>query len=228
MKRRGSETRGQRQATHSHQELAQLAARMLVRGEARDFQEAREKSAAALGLHGGDASLEGITLLQAVIDYQSLFDRSELPARNRRLRTAALEAMKFLRAFTPRLHGPVLFGTTFAHTPVGLYLFDDEIEHVTRFLLQHKVPFDLRTPAARRGREAGWPIFDCHRDGVDFELSVLPVARLRQAPQSRLTGAPALSLDESALAQRLAEAPGSYWLDDLPVLLPIGLPEPDR
>lgn len=227
MRRRRSEARGQREARQRHQELAQLAARMLVRGEARGFREAREKSAAALGLHGGDAALEGISLLQAVIDYQSLFDRNELPARNRELRTAALRAMKFLRDFKPRLHGPVLFGTTFANTPVGLHLFDDELEHVTRYLLQHKVPFDLRTPTARRGGEAGWPIFDFHRDGVDFELSVLPIARLRQAPQSSLTGAPALSLDENALAQRLAEAPGSYWLEGLPVLPPIGLPEPD-
>lgn len=205
-----------------------LAARMLVRGEARGFHEAREKAAATLGLRGSEAALEGCALLQAVIDYQRLFERDELPKRNQRLRLAALEAMKFLRGFSPRLHGPVLFGTTFADTPVGLFLFDDEVEHVTRYLLHNKVPFTLRTAPARRGREAAWPVFECHRDGVDFELSVLPMQRQRQMPPSRLTGRTALSVDENALVQRLAESPGGYWLEGLPLLPPPDFAEPDR
>lgn len=218
----------QREDLQAHQELAGLAARMLARGEVPGFREAREKAAAALGLRGSEAALEGLALLQAVIEYQSLFDHGELPKRNQRLRRAALEAMKFLRGFSPRLHGAVLFGTTFADTPVGLLLFDDEIEHVSRHLLHNKVPFTLRTAPARRGREAPWPVFECHRDGVDFELSVLPVQRQRQMPPSRLTGRTVLCLDENALVQRLAESPGGYWLEGLPLLPPPGLAEPER
>lgn len=219
MKRRGA-SHNPRDAWQSREELAQLAARLLVRGEAHGFRGAKQKAAEALGLRENDVTLEPLALLRAVIEYQRLFDREELPRRNARLRAAALDAMKFLRDFSPRLHGPVLFGTTLADTPVGLHLFNDEVEHVTRFLLQHKIPFDLRTPPARRGREAGWPVFDCHRGGVDFELTVLPMQRLRQAPPSRLTGGPCISMDESTLARRLTESPGEPWLEELPGFVP--------
>lgn len=217
MKRRGHPQSRPREDWQTRQQLAGLAARMLVAGEARGFRHAREKAAAALGLRAREGLVDDLTLLRALIEYQGLFDRDALPARNARLRAAALGAMRFLDAFAPRLHGPVLLGTTLADTPVGLYLFADEVEHVLRHLLQHGVPFNLRSPEARHGRLPGFPIIECHRDGVDFELTVLPAARSKQLPRSSLTGAPALTLDTRDLQRKFAVAPGACWLEGLPL-----------
>lgn len=204
-----------RDASLDRLRVAQLAARFLVEGTASNFGVAKRKAATAMSAAGCELP-NNLMLLAALIEYQQIFARDSSRLRNEHLRRAALGAMRFLHAFAPRLHGAVLFGTTLPATPVGLHLFEDETEKLTRYLLDLRIPFHLReTPSsAARGRER-YPIFEICREDVDFELTVLPRIRLRQAIVSPLDGAPYRYLDSESLDALLQRDAGGIYLAGL-------------
>lgn len=187
-------------------EIAQLAARLLVDGEADDFGSAKRKAAEHLGVHDQRALPDNLDVQAAIIEYQRLFEGEETAARTRRLRTAALDAMKFFHEFEPRLVGPVLHGTPFEHSPVTLHLFSDEPEQVIRRLLQHKIPYHLdeQTRRASRRDAETYPVLETAMGEVEFELVVMPRARLQNPPLSPLDGGPYRRMDAAALIALLA------------------------
>jgi hypothetical protein len=186
-------------------EIAQLAARLLIDGEAKDFGTAKRKAAESLGAHDQRVLPDNRDVQAAIIDHQRLFEGPEIAARTRRLRAAALEAMRFLADFEPRLVGPVLHGTPFAHSAVTLHLFSDEAERVVRWLLQHRIPYHLDEQTRRAGRRdnESYPVLETAMGEVDFELVVLPRVRLQNPPLSPLDGAPYRRLDAAGLAALL-------------------------
>jgi hypothetical protein len=198
-------------------QVAQLAARLLVEGSTHSFGTAKRKAAAALAVTANEDLPDNLTLLAAIIDYQQIFDRSALALRNERLRRAALSAMRFLQDFAPRLHGACLYGTTFRYSAVDLHLFEDELERVTRHLINHRVQYQLGEALhnVRKQEPARYPTFALHREGVDFELTLLPRARLRQPLINPLNAAPYRYLDAAQLTALLTEHPGDYCLEGL-------------
>jgi hypothetical protein len=209
--------RRQSQAGGTRVELAQVAARLLASGAVRSFGEAKRKAAVALGADARDALPDNLSVLSALVDYQRLFDTAALARRNEALRRAALGAMRFLREFEPRLHGPVLYGTTLPYSAVGLHLFDDEAERVARHLLHHRIRFHAGATSGGRGANEAYPQFELCRDGVDFELTVLPRQRLRQRLLDPLSAQPYQYLDEAGLEALLAGDAGAVRLDGLPL-----------
>ena len=205
-------------ATH---ETVQLAARMLARGEAGGIGHALEKALRITGERGA-AAPEALRVFFALLDYQRLFERDSISARTAHLRETALQVMALLESFSPRLHGPVLYGTPLADTAVGLHLHCDETEAVSRHLLERRVPFRLHASQHSQGRatSARWPVFECERRGVALALTVLPRSALRQRPRSTLTGGPVPSIDAQTLKLRLEENPGEPWLEEVPRLPP--------
>ena len=191
-------------------EVAQLAARLLIEGEAEDFGAAKRKAAAQLGLRDQRALPDNLDVQAAIVDHQRLFESEEITARTRTLRTAALQAMQFLAAFEPRLVGPVLHGTPFAHSPVTLHLFSDEAERLVRLLLHHRIPYRLDEQTRRAGRRdsESYPVLLTAMGEVDFELVVMPLVRLQNPPLSPLDGAAYRRMDAVALATLLA-SPGA-------------------
>lgn len=199
-------------------ELAQLAARLLAGGAVRSFGEAKRKAAATIGADAREALPDNLSVLSALVDYQRLFDTEAVARRNAALRRAALGAMRFLRDFEPRLHGPVLYGTTLPHSAVGLHLFEDEAERVARHLLHHRIRFHAgASGGGGRGAMEVFPQFELCRDEVDFELMVLPRQRLRQRLQDPLSAQPYQYLDETGLEALLAEDAGAVRLEGLPL-----------
>lgn len=165
--------------------VAREAARLLDEGLAADAQHARSRAARRLGIDD-EASLPRIADVDAALrEHQRLFRAHAQPRALRRLREAALEAMRFLERFSPRLHGPVLEGTADRHAHVTLQLFCDSPEAVAQFLLDRRVPFQ-RGPERRLRMASGHGVDAASlvigADGVDFELTVLPMPLLRQAP----------------------------------------------
>ncbi len=198
-------------------QIAQLAARLLVEGSTHSFGTAKRKAAAAMAVTANEDLPDNLTLLAAVIDYQQLFDRSALALRNERLRRAALSAMHFLQNFAPRLHGACLYGTTFRYSAVDLHLFEDEVEQVTRHLINHRVQYQLGDALHSVGKQAPtrFPTFALHREGVDFELTLLPRARFKQPLINPLNAAPYRYLDAAQLGALLTQNPGGYCLEGL-------------
>ncbi len=209
-----------------HGLIAQLAARLLVEGAACDFESAKHKAAATMSLSERNELPDNLTILGAVIEYQRLFEHGKLHDRNAKLRKAALEAMRFLEKFSPRLHGAVLYGTCLRHSAVGLHLFADEVESVTRHLLQSRLVFRLgQTRPDRDGRHMDSAIqLEISRDGIDFVLTVLPMRCLRHPISSPLTNSAYQYMDQAQLSTLLAEDAGRLNLAELKLPNTGGLP----
>lgn len=180
--------------------LAHEAARLMAEGGIQDFHQAKLKAASRLGIHD-DASLpRNVEIEQALREHQRLFAGSAQSDALRHRREAAVHALEFLQAFTPRLVGPVLDGTADVHSPVQLHLHQDDPDAVQRFLDEHGIPAQSRSRRLRWDRERllDAPLWVFSADGLAFELLVLPAQALRQAPLSQVDEKP---MRRASLAQ---------------------------
>ena len=188
--------------------LAHEAARLMAEAGIRDHHQARLKAAERLGIHDDAALPRNSEIDEALREYQRLFQGDIQAHALRERREAALEAMEFFGAFRPRLVGRVLDGTADAHTPVTLHLHADDADEVAHFLDASGIPAE---PASRRvrldrRREHDAPVWTFDADGLGFELTVLPVDTLRQAPLSRIDERPMARASASQLRALLSGA----------------------
>ena len=186
--------------------LAHEAARLMAESGIRDYHQAKLKAAERLGIFD-DASLpRNREIEDALREYQRLFQRDSIPALRKR-REAALRAMEFFTAFQPRLVGPVLEGTADARSPVMLHLYSDDPDAAPRFLEQHGIPAEGRSRRVRLDREraADAPVWVFSAEELTFDLTVLPLDVLRQAPLSSTDEKPMKRASAGQVRQLLAE-----------------------
>jgi hypothetical protein len=187
--------------------LAHEAARLMAEGGIRDFHQAKLKAAARLGIHD-DASLpRNREIEDALREYQRIFLGESQSRSLRRQREAAVRALEFLAAFEPRLVGPVLEGTADAASPVMLHAYTDDAEAVARFLDEHRIPAESRVRQLRldRERRADLPAWLFSAEDLAFDLTVLPLQALRQAPLSAVDERPMRRASLAQLQRILAE-----------------------
>jgi hypothetical protein len=186
--------------------LAHEAARLMAEGGIRDYHQAKLKAAERLGIFD-DASLpRNREIEDALREYQRLFQRENIPALRRR-REAALRAMEFFKTFQPRLVGPVLDGTADTRSPVTLHLFCDDADAAPRFLDQHGIPAEPRSRRLRLDREriADVPVWVFSAEDLPFDVTVLPLDGLRQAPLSATDEKPMKRASATQLRQLLVQ-----------------------
>ncbi|MGO4263373.1 hypothetical protein [Lysobacter sp. TAB13] len=204
-----------RQHAHQHAQtrirerrhrLAHEAARLIAESGIRDYHLAKLKAAERLGIFD-DASLpRNREIEDALREYQRLFQREHLGGLRQR-REAALRALEFFREFEPRLIGPVLDGTADARSPVALHLYSDDPEAVPMFLEHHRIPAEARDRRLRLDRERSedFPVWVFSAEELTFDLTVLPLDVLRQAPLSNVDEKPMRRATASQLRQLLAD-----------------------
>ncbi|MGN6512631.1 MAG: hypothetical protein ACTHKZ_03540 [Lysobacteraceae bacterium] len=181
------------------QRLAHEAARLMAESGIRDYHQAKLKAAARLGIVD-DASLpRNREIEDALREYQRLFNAGQAGDLRAR-REAAVHALDFFSTFEPRLVGPVLDGTADRNSPVALHLHADDADAVARFLQERRIPAESRVRRLRidRERSEDAPVWLFAADGLSFDLTVLPLARLRQAPLSSVDEKP---MKRASLAQ---------------------------
>ncbi|KAF1689014.1 hypothetical protein [Pseudoxanthomonas taiwanensis] len=186
--------------------LAYEAARLMAEGGIRDYHQAKLKAANRLGIHD-DASLpRNREIEEALREYQRIFQGPEQALALRRRREAAVRALEFFARFQPRLVGPVLEGTADAGSPVLLQLFSDDPEAVALFLDEHGIPAESRTRRLRldRERSGDFPVWVFAAEDLPFDLTVLPLDALRQAPLSAVDEKPMRRASLAQLRQLLA------------------------
>lgn len=192
-----------RERRHS---LAVEAARLMAEGGMRDFHQAKLKAAERLGIFD-DASLpRNREIEDALREHQRLFQRDNAIGLRQR-REAALRALEFFQPFDPRLVGPVLDGTADSRSPVSLHLYSDDADAAPRFLEHHGIPAEARTRHVRldRDREGDFPVWLFGAEELAFDLTVLPLDVLRQAPLSGIDEKPMKRASLALLRQLLAE-----------------------
>jgi predicted nucleotidyltransferase len=192
-------SRGEHHRIHAHDRLqrnrlriAQEAARLMSEHGIRDFHHAKLKAAERLGIVETQALPRNLEIEQALREHQRLFLADSQPQLLRQRREAALEAMRFLAPFEPRLVGAVLEGTADAHSAVCLHVFSDDPEAVGLFLREHGVPIETQVRRLRNSRDdqPEYPVLLFAADELPFDLTVLPRDALRQAPLDRTDDRP--------------------------------------
>jgi hypothetical protein len=167
--------------------VALEAARLISEHGIRDYQLAKRK--AAENLHALDAASlpKNQQIEEALREHQRLFHRDDQPRQLRALREAALEAMRYFVRFEPRLVGAVLDGTADTHSAICLHLFCDTTESVMGLLTDDGIDFDEDSRRLRLDAEnfAEFPVLRITQSGVDFDLTLLPLDAIRQAPLDR-------------------------------------------
>ncbi|GAB2564662.1 hypothetical protein GCM10027066_04920 [Dyella jejuensis] len=176
----------------------------------RDFHHAKRKAAERLGVLDEQALPRNHEIEQALREHQRLFQGDSQPQLLRERREAAVEAMRFLQGFEPRLVGSVLDGTADSHSAVCLHVFSDDPEAIGLYLREHGVPFEMQTRRLRISREeqAEYPVLLFAADRLPFDLTVLPHNALRQAPLDRIDDKPMRRASLASVEIMLAEAGG--------------------
>ena len=205
--------RGEHHRIHAHDRvqrnrvlIAQEAARLMSEHGIRDFHRAKLKAAERLGILDTQALPRNHEIEQALREHQRLFQADSQPQLLRQRREAAMQAMRFLHAFEPRLVGAVLDGTADAHSAICLHVFSDDPEAVALFLHEHNVPYETQTRRLRPSRDtqADYPVLLFAADELPFDLTVLPRDALRQAPLDRIDEKPMRRAPLAALEELLA------------------------
>ncbi|MGY3039945.1 hypothetical protein ACVWWQ_001568 [Rhodanobacter sp. TND4EL1] len=210
---------GEHHRIHTHDRLqrnrvriAQEAARLMSEHGIRDFHHAKLKAAERLGILDTQALPRNLEIEQALREHQRLFLADSQPQLLRQRREAAIEAMRFLAAFDPRLVGAVLEGTADAHSAVCLHVYSDDPDAVIIYLREHGVPFDTQTRRLRYSRDdqPEYPVLLFAADELPFDLTVLPRDALRQAPLDRADDRPMRRASLSQVRLLLEEDPDGF------------------
>jgi hypothetical protein len=209
-------SRGDHHRIHAHDRLqrnrlrvAQEAARLMSEHGIRDFHHAKLKAAERLGILDTQALPRNLEIEQALREHQRLFLADSQPQLLRQRREAAIEAMRFLAAFEPRLVGAVLEGTADAHSAVCLHVYSDDPEAVVLYLREHGVPIDTQVRRLRYSRDdqPEYPVLLFAADELPFDLTVLPRDALRQAPLDRADDRPMRRASLAQVEMLLDEGP---------------------
>jgi len=142
------------------QEVAAEAARIIATDGQKSYLVAKQKAAQRLGASRGGLPTNA-EIENALKEWHLLYGGEEHAERLHSMRLAALEAMKFLESFQPRLVGPVLEGTADNYSRICLHLFADDPDAVVRFLMEAGIEF------SQERRRIRW------HDGSHRELDVL-------------------------------------------------------
>lgn len=158
----------------------------------RNFLNAKRKAAQRLGIRDERQLPANREIEQALAEYQRLFRGHTQPEQLLVLRRAALEAMRFVTRFRPRLVGPVLEGTADRHSEVHLHLFAEPVEDVGHFLTARGIPFELvdRRLRLASGAHERVPEFRFLAGEATVAMTVFSGPGAHAAPLSPVDGRP--------------------------------------
>ncbi|MCP5327655.1 MAG: hypothetical protein H7A18_00965 [Sinobacteraceae bacterium] len=188
--------------------LAQEAARVMAEHGVHDFLFAKRKAAERFGVVDGSALPRNTEIEAALAEYQRLFGGEEHVESLLAQRLVAIEAMRYLKDFQPRLVGPVLNGTATEHSDVQLHVFADTAENVAFRLMDSGVSYEIGEKRVKMNAER-----QLQQPSVHFEIDaqpvvavVFPVDGIRQAPVSPVDGKPMRRADLAEVEALVAGA----------------------
>lgn len=172
--------------------VAEEAARIMREQGVDDYLLAKRKAADRLGVTDASILPRNTEIEAALVAHQRLFAADRHESSLAELRRSALEAMRLMTDFQPRLVGPVLAGTASPHSEINLHLFTESPEAVSLRLEERGVPHEVLERRLRyeRDRTVSYPAlrFVAGRQTVD--AVVFPLDGIRQSPCSPVDGKP--------------------------------------
>jgi hypothetical protein len=197
-----------RQRCHDQRRLlAYESARILADQGPSEFDRARRKAAARLGVTDKRCWPDNSEINDALLEQQELFEPGERERDLADLRRHALRAMQEFESFRPRLIGAAVRGTATLEHGVELRLFADSPEEVLMELMERRIPWEQRDEAQRfsGGSVQTHPVFEFVAGEVPMVLQVLPWRAQRQPPLDPVSERPERGLGIDELSALLAE-----------------------
>ncbi|GAB4347639.1 MAG: hypothetical protein Kow006_07590 [Gammaproteobacteria bacterium] len=179
-------------------QLAHEAARILAEEGETDFHRAKKKAAARLNVGNKTVLPTNREIESALAEHQRLFRGETQTGYILALRKAAIELMRELHCFQPRLVGAVLRGTADSWSAIELHLFADTPEEIAIFLLDRGIPFQVKEHLWRRKEGTGTtftPVYITEFSGYEVKLYVFPAIGLRNAPLCPIEKRPMRRMD---------------------------------
>lgn len=173
-------------------QIAAEAARIIATEEQYDYHAAKRKAAERIGVNERLALPSNLEVQDALVTYQSLYGGQQHSHNLETLRRAALDAMRMLHDYSPRLVGPVLDGSAGEHCRVSLQVFCDTAETLVLDFLERGLPFRQEQKRLRNSDRNYFtvPVFLIEVSGSTIELLLLPTLGLRQPLPSPIDGRP--------------------------------------
>lgn len=198
---------GARRSAGLTRAIASEAARLIAQGHCHDTASACRRAAERLGEHNPRHWPDAAAIEAALRDYQSLFQADSQPRELTRLRELALQAMRDLAAFKPRLVGAAAKGLADRHSPVRLLLRADTPEQVAFALQDRRIPWRSAEVelAFSRNRRAARPAFRFQAGETTVELVVLEPGDRDDPPLDPADNRPLRGLDTVQLDALLAQ-----------------------
>lgn len=187
--------------------LAYESARILAEHGPTEFDRARRKAAARLGITDKRCWPDNAEINDALLEQQQLFEPDEHARGLTDLRRHALSAMREFADFRPRLVGPALRGTATLDHGIELRLFADSPEEVLMALVDRRIPWQEGEAVQRyaSGSVDTCPVFAFVAGDIPVHLQVLPWQARRQPPLDPVSERPERGIDADELAALLAE-----------------------
>jgi predicted nucleotidyltransferase len=182
--------------------LAQEAARIMAEHGIEDFLQAKRKAADRLGVHDVAVLPKNIEIEDALRAHLRLFSRDTHDHTLKEQRRIALETMRMLDEFQPRLVGSVLTGTATTYSDINLHLFADASETVAIRLMDMRVPHEFYERRVKMDgeRSVNYPALRFEANGRTVDATIFPIDGIRQSPYSPVDGRPMKRADAREVA----------------------------
>jgi hypothetical protein len=191
---------------HLRSAVAQEAARLMAEHGIQDFRIAKLKAAERYSVSDGALLPRNTEIEAALLSRQRLFGGTQHQRRLQEQRRVAIEAMRLLHKFEPRLVGPVLAGSATEHSDIQLHLFSDSPEAVYLHLMDQRYSYEVFERRVRMSmeRQVMVPSVRFQLGEETVEAVVFPGDGIRQAPVSPVDGRPMRRADPREVQQMLA------------------------
>lgn len=157
-----------------------------------DFLLAKRKAAERMLIGDSVALPKNAEIEAALLERQRLFHRTRHSAQLDDMRRAALQAMRLLSDYQPRLVGSVLSGSATANAEINLHVFADNAEQIAMRLEENGIIAQHAEKKFRYEAERyrSFPSFKFVAGRQPLEIVVFPTDGIRQAPSSPVDGRP--------------------------------------
>ena len=176
-----------------------------------DYGLAKRKAAESLSVSAQGALPSNSQIETCLAERQRIFEPDGHADRLWQFRRLALDVMRQLVGFEPRLTGPVLSGTATPNSRIELHVFSASAEIVGATLEQHG---HRPLPCAKRyrfggGRQVQVPSYRFQANGAVVLTPVFPENGIREAPLSSIDRRPMARASQLEIENLLASGSAS-------------------
>jgi hypothetical protein len=189
-------------------EIAAIAAKLVAVEGISDYHLAKKKAALQLGIATNRNLPSNQEIEQALIAYQNLFLSDKHVSRLKEFRLQAIQAMKLLADYKPRLVGPVVSGTATTASEIVLHLYLDQVEKLGLFLTEQGIPAGLseRQVKINSKQTSSYPAYRFIAGGTPIVLIIFSEKDKNMKPLSYIDGKPLKSADLNEVMKMLDAA----------------------